>query len=61
VLKQAYMDKGWFAYEMDGKYGDYTIWIQLADDKLVTLCDCPYPGNGCKHAVAALLDTRDMV
>jgi uncharacterized Zn finger protein len=55
------MDKGWFAYEMDGKYGDYTIWIQLADDKLVTLCDCPYPGNGCKHAVAALLDTRDMV
>lgn len=61
VLKQADMDKGWFAYEMDGNYGDYTIRIQLADDKLVTSCDCPYPGNGCKHAVAALLDTRDVI
>ena len=35
VLKQADMDKGWFAYEMDGNYGDYTIRIQLADSKLV--------------------------
>jgi superfamily II DNA or RNA helicase len=61
VLKQADMDKGWFAYEMDGNFGDYTIRIQLADDKLVTSCDCPYPGNGCKHTVAALLDTRDVV
>ncbi|MGD8363307.1 MAG: SWIM zinc finger family protein [Desulfobacterales bacterium] len=61
VLKQADMDKGWFAYEMDGNYGDYTIRIQLADDKLVTSCDCPYPGIGCKHTVAALLDTRDVV
>ncbi len=61
VLKQADMDNGWFAYEMDGNYGDYTIRIQLADDKLVTSCDCPYPGIGCKHTVAALLDTRDVV
>jgi len=61
VLKQANMDKGLFAYEMDGNFGDYTIQIQLADDKLVTSCDCPYPGNGCKHTVAALLDTRDVV
>jgi superfamily II DNA or RNA helicase len=61
VLKQADMDKGWFAYEMDGNFGDYTIRIQLADEKLVTSCDCPYPGNGCKHTVAALLDTRDVV
>jgi superfamily II DNA or RNA helicase len=61
VLKQADMDKGWFAYEMDGNFGDYTIRIQLANDKLVTSCDCPYPGNGCKHTVAALLDTRDVV
>jgi superfamily II DNA or RNA helicase len=61
VLKQADMDTGRFVYEMDGNYGDYTIRIQLADDKPVTACDCPYPGNGCKHAVAALLDTRDVV
>jgi hypothetical protein len=32
VLKQADMDKGWFAYEMDGNFGDYAIRIQLAND-----------------------------
>jgi superfamily II DNA or RNA helicase len=61
MLKKADVDKGWFAYEMDGNYGDYTIRIQFGDDKLVTSCDCPYPGNGCKHTVAALLDTRDVI
>jgi superfamily II DNA or RNA helicase len=48
-------------YEMDGNFGDYTIQIQLVNDKLTTTCDCPYPGIGCKHTVAALLDTRDVL
>ena len=61
VLKQADMDEGKFVYEMDGNYGDYTIEIHVDNDTLETSCDCPYPGRGCKHAVAALLNTRDVV
>ena len=61
VLKQADKDKGKFVYEMDGNYGDYTIEIHVHNDTLETSCDCPYPGSGCKHAVAALLSTRDVV
>ncbi len=25
------------------------------------MCDCPFPGSGCKHTVAALLDTLDIL
>ena len=61
LLKEADCDKETFTYEMDGNYGDYTTWLQFTDGKVVTACDCPYPGNGCKHTVAALLDCRDVI
>ncbi|MFP4531952.1 MAG: DEAD/DEAH box helicase [Desulfobacterales bacterium] len=49
-------ENGRFEYTVDGNYGDYTIEIQFNGDRLETYCDCPYPGAGCKHTVAALLD-----
>jgi superfamily II DNA or RNA helicase len=49
-------EKGHFLYEVDGRYGDYSISIALDNNKILTSCDCPYPGDGCKHTVAALLD-----
>jgi len=49
-------DKGIFSYEVDGQYGDYNISIELKDNKILTCCNCPYPGDGCKHTVAVLLD-----
>lgn len=49
-------DKGLFSYEVDGRYGDYNIAIEIENGKIVTDCNCPYPGDGCKHTVAALLD-----
>lgn len=61
LLKEADQNKGWFAYEIDGNYGDYTTEITFSNGNLLTSCDCPYPGDGCKHTVAALLDTRDIL
>ena len=61
LLKEADLDKAKYTYEMDGNYGDYTTWLQFTDGKVVTACDCPYPGSGCKHTVAALLDCRDVI
>ena len=48
-----------FAFKYDGNYGDYKISIDLTDLSLPWLCDCPYPGEGCKHVVAALLSVMD--
>jgi ATP:corrinoid adenosyltransferase len=53
--------KGFFTYEMDGNYGDYETRIVMPDGQVETSCDCPYPGKGCKHTVAALLDARDVL
>ncbi|MDM8538475.1 SNF2-related protein, partial [Desulfobacterales bacterium HSG17] len=50
---------GHFVYDVDGTYGDYTAQIQVFEDDLNTDCDCPYPGKGCKHTVAVLLDVMD--
>ena len=61
VLEKAEPEVGRFAYRIDGNYGDYTTQLQLSDSKLVASCDCPYPGKGCKHSVAALLDARDIL
>ena len=61
VLKEAKAREGSFAYEMDGNYGDYITQIQFHDSQVVTACNCPYPGKGCKHTVAALLDARDVI
>jgi superfamily II DNA or RNA helicase/predicted nucleic acid-binding Zn finger protein len=56
VLKDTDPDYRQFIYEMDGNYGDYTIRLKLNGNTVATQCDCPYPGTGCKHTVAALLD-----
>ena len=61
VLKEAMPEKGWFTYDVDGNYGDYTTQIQFSNGNLITTCDCPYPGQGCKHTVAVLFDARDVI
>ena len=48
--------KGWFVYDVDGNYGDYITKVQLLGEGVNSSCDCPYPGKGCKHTVAVLLD-----
>jgi len=48
-----------FIYEVDGNYGDYKTQIDLNDDHLLFSCTCPYPGDGCKHVVAALFDIME--
>lgn len=44
-----------YEFSVDGNYGDYTIKVNLNTKAPRTSCDCPYPGEGCKHVVAALL------
>ncbi|MGD8701263.1 MAG: DEAD/DEAH box helicase [Desulfosarcina sp.] len=56
VLKEAQWETKHFAYAVDGNYGDYTIHLDFNRDKVIGVCDCPYPNDGCKHTVAALLD-----
>lgn len=51
-------DKGSFVYEVDGNYGDYTTKVDLRNGTSSS-CDCPYPGPGCKHIVAVMLDAVD--
>jgi hypothetical protein len=54
-------EKGYFSYVMDGNYGEYDTVVQIRDGGVEASCDCPYPGPGCKHIVAALLDARDVM
>ena len=61
VLKDADPGDHRFVYEMDGNYGDYTVNLALAQDTVTSTCDCPYPGIGCKHTVAALLDASTIL
>ncbi len=61
VLKEADQEDTAFTYHVDGNYGDYTTWIKLENNALNTACDCPYPGTGCKHTVAVLMDARDIL
>ncbi len=49
---------GLYVYEVDGNYGNYRTEIQF-NKGIVTRCDCPYPGRGCKHVVAVLLELFD--
>ncbi|MBU0995890.1 MAG: DEAD/DEAH box helicase [Proteobacteria bacterium] len=53
-------DNGFFKFRYDGNYGEYEIVIDSSDASMPFLCDCPYPGDGCKHIVAALLTVLDM-
>lgn len=52
-------EKGRFTYGIDGNYGDYTAQVNVLENELKLSCDCPYPGDGCKHIVAVLLDIKD--
>ena len=51
--------EGVFDYDVDGNYGDYTVRIRVAGESFDHSCDCPYPGDGCKHTVAVLFDVAD--
>lgn len=53
--------EGRFEYQVDGRYGDYTTTITITPKKVFTNCDCPYPLDGCKHAVAVAFDARDQL
>jgi superfamily II DNA or RNA helicase/predicted nucleic acid-binding Zn finger protein len=61
MCAEADFDKGWFVYDVDGTYGDYTTKVQLLSAGVNSACDCPYPGKGCKHTVAVLLDIYDRI
>ena len=50
-----------FIYEVDGNYGDYIVQVKINDDNISYHCDCPYPGEGCKHLVAVLLDIKNKI
>ena len=52
------LQQGEYVYEVDGSYGDYTTEVKI-NDAVAVSCDCPYPGEGCKHVVAVLLDLLD--
>ncbi len=49
---------GRYAYEVDGNYGNYRTEVTL-NSTIAGQCDCPYPGPGCKHIVAILLELFD--
>ena len=59
MCTEAALEQGEFTYHVDGNYGDYTIEIALEKGGLHTSCNCPYPGPGCKHVVAVMLDVMD--
>ncbi len=59
ALRQCEADTGLFVYDVDGNYGDYETRILFADSGIQAECNCPYPGTGCKHIVAVLLDARE--
>jgi len=61
LLRSADHDKGMFTYDVDGNYGDYVTTLQLDGNGIETSCNCPYPGKGCKHIVAVMLDAADVI
>ncbi|MFV0435913.1 MAG: SNF2-related protein [Desulfopila sp.] len=48
-----------YLYEVDGNFGTYRTEIIQLESGIDAHCDCPYPGRGCKHIVAILLDLFD--
>jgi SNF2 family DNA or RNA helicase len=61
-LKHADYEKEKFHYFFDGNYGDYDVIIRLDKGSVIDYsCNCPYPGDGCKHSVAACLDILDKI
>jgi superfamily II DNA or RNA helicase len=45
-----------FTYLVDGNYGDYEVEVSFQNGDIKTSCNCPYPGEGCKHVVAVCFD-----
>ena len=35
--------------------------LHLLENTIVSACTCPYPGEGCKHVVAAIMNTRQVL
>ena len=50
-----------FTYQFDGTYGTYTTTVRIRDTHVQAECSCPYPGQGCRHAVAAALHARGLL
>ncbi|HCY85807.1 MAG TPA: helicase [Desulfobacteraceae bacterium] len=50
-----------FTFLVDGNYGNYETRISLKNSGVDFRCNCPYPGKGCKHVVAAMLSTQDIL
>lgn len=61
AIQERNVEEGIFVYKVDGNYDDYTTAVEMTNGTVKTSCDCPYPGTGCKHTVAILLDLRDML
>ena len=61
VLRHSDRENKSFVYEVDGNYGDYVTAARFGNGHVETSCDCPYPGEGCKHVVAVLLDAMDII
>lgn len=60
ALVQLEKKPGFFLYEIEGDYGDYLIELTInKNNNIEYSCTCPYPGSGCKHVVAAMLDISD--
>ncbi|MDD9301633.1 MAG: helicase [Desulfobacter sp.] len=60
-LSQKDMEEASFAYEFDGTFGHYTTRIKFTKDAITAHCNCPYPGKGCRHAVAAALNALSLM
>ena len=61
MCTEAELDQGRFVYQVDGNYGDYSTLVSLDNQHPEYSCDCPYPGPGCKHVVAVMLDVLDRI
>ena len=59
VCREADLKAGRFSYEVDGAHGDYISEVEIQEEGATYTCDCPYPGTGCKHVVAVMLDALD--
>ena len=61
-LSKKDLAKKQFTYEFDGSVGNYTAKIHFkGGNQVETACDCPYPRQGCRHVVAAILNARDIL
>jgi len=61
MLREMDKEAGRFVYDVDGSFGDYVTEVRLGADRVESFCSCPYPGTGCKHTVAALLDVHSIL